>query len=236
MVGYMEPTLSLSEAYHAAQTWLNHVGAAPERVDEPVAGVIEMQGGGLFSRIRFDRSTVGQAAILALMNHVDESGDTPVLFSVSGFSQSAEAFAENHHVALFTIDETGDVVPQSAAARQLMPEEHYVPPFSTNADEHRAEEFSTGEDQPGDGEAESGDELESEVWRDCPSCGTSHHRGAAVCVSCGADLNELALHLKVPDSAPAAPAGTPVPSAGEGRPTLRCRTCGSGDIELLNNG
>ena len=59
MVGYMDPTLSLAEAYHAAQTWLIHAGAVPERVDEPVDGVIEMEGGGLFSRRHAERRSPG---------------------------------------------------------------------------------------------------------------------------------------------------------------------------------
>ena len=237
MVGYMDPTLSLAEAYHAAQTWLIHAGAVPERVDEPVDGVIEMEGGGLFSRIRYDRLKVGQAAILALLKHVAETDLSPVLFSVSGYSDSAQAFGENHAVALYTIDSTGDVIPHTAAARLLMPQEEFIPPFSAAGEDHYVVVME-GIEEEEPPEEEYVEELATDrgSWKDCPNCGTSHHADASFCVTCGADLTKRVVHLKPrPSQAPRREGGTPVPESPTGRPTLRCRTCGSHDIELLNN-
>jgi hypothetical protein len=236
MVGYMDPTLSLAEAYHAAQTWLIHAGAVPERVDEPVDGVIEMEGGGLFSRIRYDRLKIGQAAILALLKHVADTDLSPVLFSVSGYSDSAQAFADNHAVALYTIDSTGDVIPHTSAARLLMPKEEFIPPFSAAGEDHYVVIMEDDTDAPELEEVVEEVAVDRGSWKDCPNCGTSHHTDASFCVTCGADLTKRVVQLKPRPSPPSrSQEGTPVPESPTGRPTLRCRTCGSHDIELLNN-
>lgn len=54
------PTLTLAESYSASQTFLVHIGAPPTVVAEPVDGIVEMVGGGYFSRLRYNDIPITQ--------------------------------------------------------------------------------------------------------------------------------------------------------------------------------
>lgn len=79
------PRLSLAEAYHAAQSFMVHIGAIPTRVDEPVDGIVELEGDEFIARIKFDHEAIGQGAILALIKVAGDHQGIHVMFSLTGF-------------------------------------------------------------------------------------------------------------------------------------------------------
>ena len=162
-------SLTFAEAYHAAQTFLVHIGATPTSLDEPTDGIVEFQGVGFISRLRYDNAALTQGSLLALLKTAEESGETPILFSASGFTGSAEVFGENLKVALFSITETGDMHPFSAAARQLAEGLPFDPPFA-DAEPDEDLDRPPGVWMPGE---DSG--VADHEWIDCETCGTTHH-------------------------------------------------------------
>jgi len=241
---YRTPTVSLSEAYHVAQRWLTFLGAVPEQITEPADGIIELRSAGLVTRIKFDRTPVAPSAILAMLKATDGEAVRRLLFSVTGFTGGAKSLGESRGFGLFDIDAIGDVHPHTTYARSLVPSEPLEPAFlHSPSEEKKTPEVPQNPFGPVD---EPGEE-----WVDCPRCGVTQHFSVEVCVSCGADVSahgrmasvtaqSSVLQQPVPPRRPNPPAQSPpataVPSPPVGGPRLRCRTCGSHDIELSHNG
>ncbi len=238
---YRTPTVSLAEAYHVAQRWLTFLGAVPEQITEPADGIIELRSAGLVTRIKFDRTAVAPSAILAMLKATDGEAVRRVLFSVTGFTDGAKSLGESRGFGLLDIDAIGDVHPHTTYARSLVPSEPLEPAFlHSPAEEEEVPDAPRNPFGPVDEKAGE--------WVDCPRCGVTQHHSVEICVSCGADVSAHgrmanspvvaapqapAVAPPQPNAAPGqAPAATPVPRAPAGGPRLRCRTCGSHDIEL----
>ncbi len=238
---YRTPTVSLAEAYHVAQRWLTFLGAVPEQITEPADGIIELRSAGLVTRIKFDRTAVAPSAILAMLKATEGEAVRRLLFSVTGFTDGAKSLGESRGFGLFDIDSIGEVHPHTTYGRSLVPSEPLEPAFLHSP--------VPEEDTPSAPVNPFGpvDENAGE-WVDCPRCGVTQHHSVDICVSCGADVSahgRMAVSPAMPSGAmpPAAPAqrnpvrgqappATAVPRAPAGGPRLRCRTCGSHDIEL----
>ncbi len=240
---YRTPTVSLAEAYHVAQRWLTFLGAVPEKITEPADGLIELRSAGLVTRIKFDRSAIAPAAILAMLKVTDGEAVRRLLFSVTGFTDGAKSLGESRGFGLFDIDAIGDVHPHTTYARSLVPTEPLEPAFlhSPTPEEPApaVELFPFG---PVDADA-------ANEWVECPRCGVTQHHAVDVCVSCGADVTAHGRMISATppaNSTTTAPRAAPlqsnplttqqnataVPTAAPGGPRLRCLTCGSHDIEL----
>jgi hypothetical protein len=229
--------LSLAEAYHAAQTFLDHIGLSPSRVDEPVDGVIELEGANFIARVKYESEDVGQGALIALIKAAGDEVRTRMLFSSTGFSSSARGLAETHAIALFDIDPEGDIFADSTSARAMMPREAFVAPYADPTVVSFPEDGPNPFARPADAVV-----IEDHEWLDCPTCGTTHHPDANFCATCGGsvvargELGPMRTSGKaVGDRAlPTNPgSSTPVPRSSTGTPQLKCRTCGSPDIELI---
>ncbi len=235
---YRTPTVSLAEAYHVAQRWLTFLGAVPEQITEPADGIIELRSPGLVTRIKFDRSAVSPSAILAMLKATDGEPVRRLLFSVTGFTDGAKSLGESRGFGLLDIDAIGDVHPHTTFARSLVPSEPLEPAFLHSP--------VPDQEQPSAQMNPFGpvEEIPSE-WVDCPRCGVTQHHSVEVCVSCGADVSARGrVASKQPVGGGHAPAlrqapllgmqpkAASVPRAPSGGPQLRCRTCGSFDIEL----
>lgn len=231
---YRTPTVSLAEAYHVAQRWLTFLGAVPEKITEPADGIIELRSAGLVTRIKFDRAAIAPSAILAMLKATDGEAVRRLLFSVTGFTDGAKSLGESRGFGLFDIDAVGDVHPHTTYARSLIPSEPLEPAFlhvPAPDEEDSAVPVSPFDDSP-----------DPESWIDCPRCGTTQHHTVEVCVNCGADIS-VRSRLSTAGGPKAKtgygePALQPsrqtsaIPRAPAGGPRLRCRTCGSHDIEL----
>ncbi len=243
---YRTPTVSLAEAYHVAQRWLTFLGAVPEKITEPADGLIELRSSGLVTRIKFDRSALAPAAIIAMLKATDGEPVRRLLFSVTGFTDGAKSLGENRGFGLFDIDSIGDVHPHTTYARSLVPSEPLEPAFlHSPTPEKEAPPVDVNPFGPVE-------ETAVDQWVDCPRCGVTQHHAVDVCVSCGADVSAhgrmVAVTPPMGSSAPApraAPAhaspapqrtASAVPMSAPGGPRLRCRTCGSHDIELQHGG
>ena len=240
---YRTPTVSLAEAYHVAQRWLTFLGAVPEKITEPADGIIELRSAGLVTRIKFDRTALAPSALLAMLKATDGEPVRRVLFSVTGFTDGAKSLGESRGFGLFDIDAIGDVHPHTTYARSLVPSEPLEPAFLRTAEpeddlpEVPVNPFGPVED------------VAADEWIDCPRCGTTQHASVEICVSCGADVTARGRVASSPASIPRQqqpapsplfaqqpPTGKSVPQAPAGGPQLRCRTCGSHDIELQHRG
>ncbi len=241
---YRTPTVSLAEAYHVAQRWLTFLGAVPEQITEPADGIIELRSAGLVTRIKFDRTAVTPSAILAMLKATEGEAVRRLLFSVTGFTDGAKSLGESRGFGLFDIDAIGDVHPHTTYARSLVPSEPLEPAFLHSP--------SPEEDEPAAPLNPFGpiEENAGAEWVDCPRCGVTQHHSVAICVSCGADVSAqgrmasatpavgaapMPMASPVPQSplmGRSMPPGNAVPPAPAGGPRLRCRTCGSHDIEL----
>jgi hypothetical protein len=244
---YRTPTVSLAEAYHVAQRWLTFLGAVPEKITEPADGIIELRGAGLVTRIKFDRSPITPAAILAMLKATDGEAVRRLLFSVTGFTDGAKSLGESRGFGLFDIDAIGDVHPHTTYSRSLVPSEPLEPAFLLlpTVEEEAAADPMTNPFGPVEEVAEG-------QWIDCPRCGVTQHNAVEICVSCGADVTTggriAAVSNPVQKAATASGNAVPrlatplqsqataVPPAPAGGPALRCRTCGSHDIELRHGG
>lgn len=237
--------LGLSEAYHVANRWLTYVGDTPRAIEEPVDGVVELIGSGFHARIRIDAVPLQQGAVLALLRAVADTEEPRLmLWSVSGFTNGAVAFADTQGVSLFSITADGDVVARNSHGRLLMPAEPLEPAFASPIVTEPEAVLA-----PEPAEEHEDDEGAPIVWRDCPRCGATHHPRANFCASCGADLHARLQVLgaaggaaipqpsKLEDRGQARPSRSssePVPQPRPDAPSLRCRTCGSHDIELIH--
>jgi len=239
---YRTPTVTLAEAYHVAQRWLTFLGAVPEKITEPADGIIELRSAGLVTRIKFDRIAVTPSAILAMLKATDGEAVRRLLFSATGFTDGAKSLGESRGFGLFDIDAMGDVHPHTTYARSLVPSEPLEPAFL-----HSPSVEETGGETPLNpfGPVEDGTPGE---WSDCPRCGITQHHTVDLCVSCGADMTERGRMVSPASSdslasGPAAaqhqlggrPGASGVPKSPVGGPRLRCRTCGSHDIELRHD-
>jgi len=238
-----QPRLSLTEAYHATQRWLDHVGLRTATINEPADGVVELRSSSHVARVRINTGPVSQRAVLALLRVAEEAELTPLLFSATGFSNGAIGFSASQNVGLFDLAGDGEIVPMNAAAKQLMPEDALEPAFASPIEAVEAAapvsyfEVPTIEDDP---EPEDVPEAGGTGdWRTCPRCGSTHHPGTRMCASCGADLEARTGggQLLGPRGAPAAAhkrdPGPSNPAPARVGPTLQCRTCGSHEIELI---
>jgi len=238
---YRTPTVSLAEAYHVAQRWLTFLGAVPEQVIEPADGIIELRSAGLVTRIKFDRAAVAPSAILAMLKATDGEAVRRLLFSATGFTDGAKQLGESRGIGLFDIDAMGDVHPHTTFARSLVPSDPLEPAFlHTPRPESEEPEAPINPFGPVD-------ESDADEWVDCPRCGVSQHHAVEVCVSCGADVSSrgrmsgsssVGVGRNTGGQAPS-PSVAPAPGVARapasGGPRLRCRTCGSHDIELSHD-
>jgi hypothetical protein len=237
-----QPRLSLTEAYHATQRWLDHIGLHTAMINEPADGVVELRSSTHIARIRINTGPVNQRAVLALLRVAEETDLTPLLFSATGFSNGAIGFSASQNVGLFDLATDGEIIPINKAANQLMPEEDLEPAFASPIEIVEAAgpvsyfEVPSIEDDPEP--AQVAEEENTSDWRTCPSCGSAHHPGTRMCASCGTDLAARTGggQLLGPRGAPAVvPKRAPGPSNPPQRvgPTLKCRICGSHEIELI---
>jgi ribosomal protein L37E len=241
---YRTPTVSLAEAYHVAQRWLTFLGAVPEQITEPADGIIELRSPGLVTRIKFDRIAVSPSAILAMLKATDGEPVRRLLFSVTGFSEGAKSLGESRGFGLFDIDAIGDVHPHTTYARSLVPSEPLEPAFLHSPSPEEEQRGAAAPLNPFGPVEEN-----TKQWIDCPRCGVTQHYSVEVCVSCGADVSarsrvpsgqqnppgsspQRQSPLLAQPPAPAAPTPAAPSRAPAGGPQLRCRTCGSYDIEI----
>lgn len=163
------------------------------------------------------------------------------LFSATGFTGGAKQLGESRGFGLFDIDAMGDVHPHTTFARSLVPSEPLEPAFlHTPRPEDKEPDIPINPFGPVD-------DSDAHHWVDCPRCGVSQHHAVEVCVSCGADVSS---HGRMSGSSVAGSGNsgiqtpgstnTPAPpvarAPASGGPRLRCRTCGSHDIELHHDG
>lgn len=228
MEHHATPQLTLDQAYQAAFLWLDHIGQAPTSISEPADGVIELRSDELIGRLRWSRKPINQAAVLAMLRQSDTSVKR-VLFSATGYTPGAVLLADTQGVALMSFDVTGRAHPDNAHAIALSPGDDLPVPFPPQLDGVPALPVITAPPEHM--------EYDLEEWIDCPKCGLTHHAKSNFCMSCGADL-----HTPPPPPQPprrrkedktAKDTPTPAPETG---PRLRCKTCGSDDIELIHPG
>lgn len=217
--------LTLDEAYQATYLWLDHMGDPPVKISEPAHGSVELLTETAFVRVRSSDGPVEQSSVLALLRAATPDRRL-LLFSPSGFSPGALSIAETQGIALFTLDTDGRALPETTHARLVAPETEPDPPFASEPTESTEDQHWTKPSPPtfisdveDDPEVEPDDEAvpdgigaATSDWSECPKCGTTHHRHANFCKQCGAKMQStpstVSLHL-------------------------RCRACGSHDIEEL---
>ena len=225
-------SLTLDQAYQAAYLWLDHAGDPPVQISEPAHGSVELVTEKSFVRVRSSDGPVEQSSVLALLRAA-EAGKKLIIFSPSGFSPGAISIAETQGIALFALEQNGRAVSQTTHARVMSPDTEPLPPFGPMEPEEPKDTFwnPQSSEKPsnatGDGD-DDGIDAGTFDWADCPSCGTTHHRHAKFCRECGTNLQTGAAGASGSDAVHI----TPVPRDGV-TPKLRCKTCGSHDIELL---
>ncbi len=223
--------LSLDQAYQAAYLWLDHIGDPPIEISEPAHGSVELVTEQAFVRVRSSDTPVEQSSVLALLRAAD-SGKRLMIFSPSGFSPGARSIAQTQGIALFSLDPSGKAVAETTHARSMSPDTEPEPPFSP-ASQGSDDGFwsNLSANTPEDPETQQDIQATTNDWSDCPNCGATHYHNARFCRDCGTDLRGVhdAATTHVEDAA-GVPA-TPKTTTGN---QLRCRTCGSHDIELID--
>lgn len=227
MQQYATPQLTLDQAYQAAFLWLDHIGQTPTSISEPADGVIELRSDELVGRLRWSRTPINQAAVLAMLRQSDTSVKR-VLFSVTGYTPGAVSLADTQGVALMSFDTTGRAHPDNAHGIALAPGDESPVPFPPQTE--------TGPELPVVTAPPEHMEYDLEEWLDCPQCGLTHHAKSNFCMSCGADLHIAPPPPEPPRRRKEDKMAQPVPSPESTAPRLRCRTCGSDDIELIRPG
>ncbi|MDJ0790962.1 MAG: zinc-ribbon domain-containing protein [Acidimicrobiia bacterium] len=236
--------LSLDQAYQAAYLWLDHVGDPPLEISEPAHGAVELITETAFVRVRSSETPVEQSSVLALLRAA-QTGKRLVIFSPSGFSPGAKSIAETQGIALYTLDTTGRAIPETTHARSLAPETEPDPPFAPTpgpGDDDYWAGFKAS--QPGPEAPSQGQGIQATTgdWTDCPNCGATHYRNAKFCRECGTSLLGQQV-MPTTDAMPGSSmSGMPDPFAHDPlgphhareSEKLRCRTCGSHDIEHLD--
>jgi len=233
---YATPQLTLDQAYQAAFLWLDHVDGAPTSITEPTDGVIELRTDSITARVRWDRSPINQTAVLAMLRQSVPTSKR-ILFSVTGLTAGAVSLADTQGVALFSFDSLGQTIANNAHALAIAPNEPSPLPFALPPEEPE-------EDLPVVTAPPEHMEYDLSEWLDCPRCGLTHHHRSNFCMSCGADLHVAAQASTdttstagdPDDESTERPGPTPAPPQDSGGPRLRCRTCGSDDIELIHPG
>ena len=230
--------LTLDQAYQAAFLWLDHIGDPPVEISEPAHGSVELITERAFVRVRSSEAPVEQSSVLALLRAA-ESGKRLVIFSPSGYSPGALSIAETQGIALYTLDPYGSALPETTHARAMAPAEMPDPPFapSDEVDDDFWGGFTpspapAAPEPQTDEAAEPGIDAATTDWADCPTCGATHFHNARFCRECGTNL-QVAAPVAQP-TARQAPAGPGAPARGTVGSQLRCRVCGSHDIELIN--
>ena len=230
-VQYVTPQLTLDEAYQAAYLWLDFIGEPPTKISEPADGLVELESDLMLARVRWSRTPINQSAILAMLR-VASAAERRAVFSVTGYTPGAVALADTQGVALFSVDSLGQISADNAHGLSIMPTEEAPPPFTPRAEpEPKYESSPQPQYRPV--------EYDPDEWLDCPNCGITHHYKVNFCASCGANLHEH-------DDEAADPAAQakqevtdvhssaqPVPSGQSSGTHLRCRVCGSTEIELI---
>lgn len=235
MVKNPRKQLTLDQAYQAAYLWLDYVGDPPIEISEPAHGSVELITDRAFVRVRSSEAPVEQSSVLALLRAA-ESGKRLVIFSPSGFSAGALSIAETQGIALFTLDPSGNAVPETTHARAMQPATLPDPPFAPSPKSSKDDFWDdltsrTAQPEPEEVAAVPGIDAATTDWADCPNCGATHYRNAKFCRECGANLQDAMHHT--PAAHPAVEQqGSAVPRSTSGS-SLRCRTCGSHDIELI---
>ena len=195
--------LTLEQAYEAAYLWLFHVDQPPTEVVEKPPEMVELYSKELISWVRASKE-VPQKAILAMLQLKDDR--KKAIFSPVGFSPGAVSISESHGVALFTIGPDGTVDAETGHAMTMMPNQMPPAPFSLPPEP---------EDLSGTVATWGTTKFDSEVWVDCPECGTNQHISLGSCRVCGTKL-EVEREKPVEEL------------------VYKCRDCGSHDIEIIS--
>ena len=203
MARAIPPRLTLEQAYEAAYLWLFHIDQPPTEVVEKPPKMVELYSDNLICWVRGSKE-VPQKAILAMLQLDDER--RKAIFSPHGFSTGAVSISESHGVALFKLARDGTVTAETGHAVMMMPNQTPPAPFSLPPEK---EDLTTPVATWGT------TKFDSDVWVDCPECGTNQHISLGSCRVCGTKLEVLKdepmeeLHYK-------------------------CRDCGSHDIEIIS--
>jgi len=193
--------LNLEQAYEAAYLWLFHIDQAPTNVVEKPPEMVELYSEELVIWVRAG-AEVTQRAIIAFLQLDDER--KKVIISATGYSPGAISVSETQGLALFTMGADGSVHAETGHAVMMMPLETPPAPFAIPPEE---EEVVTS--------ASWGTtKFDSDVWVDCPECGTNQHVSLKSCRVCG---TRLVVEPVIPVTGP----------------KYECRVCGSHDIEVL---
>jgi hypothetical protein len=197
--------LTLEQAYEAAYLWLFHIDQAPNKVDEQPPEMVELISTDLVTWVRAG-AEVTQRGILAFLQ-VDAENRKKVMISSAGYSPGAISIGESQGVALFSLGRDGSVHPETGHAIMMMPHQLLPAPFAIPLEEEGSP------DKPAWGTTK----FDSDVWVDCPGCGTNQHISLKSCRVCGTKLV------------------TETPSPLSAEVTYECRVCGSHDIAVLNS-
>lgn len=200
MAGAIPTRLTLEQAYEAAYLWLFHIDQPPTEVVENPPEMVELYSEELISWVRAS-AKVPQKAILAMLQLDDER--KKAIFSVAGFSTGAVSIGESHGVALFTLRADGSVRAETGHAIMMMPNQTPPAPFALPPEEEGLNPSPTW----------GTTKFDSDVWIDCPECGTNQHVSLDTCRVCGTRL--------VPDR------HSPLSET-----VYTCQNCGSHDIEV----
>lgn len=236
MVTEPRKQLTLDQAYQAAYLWLDHADDPPLEISEPAHGSVELITERAFVRVRSSEAPVEQSSVLALLRAAD-TGKRLVIFSPSGFSPGALSIAETQGIALFTLDTVGKAIAETTHARAITPEDQPDPPFAPSTPSDQDEFWGDlGSDRSDTSDVDDDDGIQAATtdWAECPNCGTTHYRNARFCRECGTNLQT---DSSPPPSTPDRPASAPTAAASAASRSgsrLRCRTCGSHDIELID--
>jgi hypothetical protein len=198
MAGAIPTRLTLEQAYEAAYLWLFHIDQPPTEVVENPPEMVELYSAELLSWVRAS-AEVPQKAILAMLQLDDER--KKAIFSVAGFSTGAVSIGESHGVALFSLGADGSVQAETGHAIMMMPTQTPPAPFALPPEEE------------GSAKTWGTTKFDSDVWIDCPECGTNQHVSLDTCRVCGTRL--------VPDRY------SPLSET-----VYTCQNCGSHDIEV----
>jgi hypothetical protein len=231
----------MTESYHATQCWLAFIGEPTMRIEDPTEGVVQLHTERFIVRIRVASEAASQGSVIAMLRAAAEIEDlTMLMFSPTGYNLSAIEFAELRGIPLFTLSPFGEVIGETLAARALIPEGEYDPPFADREEEEEDDFMAEPEPDP-EPDFEDRFDLAQVEWKSCPRCNASQHPDLVQCAACGADLNARLTFIggTEPEShvghSPLTPRPTPPPAPRAGTSSLQCRNCGSHDIDLIHN-